>query len=337
MVICSAVQSSPDIVGLGVRLAFYVQAFLCFFMSFKFPIPQDLTYRRTLQLTNCCLIVSAWIQYASEQSLSIVDTILVSMMSMMLFSCMFGASPGMTVYTTRFDPALCVISHIATSAWGIVIWVQIKGCKSDAVVVLFGRSISVANRGFQIFAIFFFTYVGCAAFMEIFPLLRSVYNSSRGSDIRNTLRLRRNDPSPRILWDLLLRRNPQLIISLEREGPEFMIRDDRKDNHDMWSFYSIFVWAVILASIEQTIQRNNQERAMSEWSFGQTLAVSVTLSSIVQARTQWKEHWPLIKGAKGTRGRLRVAFSPAWEPGLPTRKRRATFPSMSNEVQCRAT
>ena len=76
---------------------------------------------------------------------------------------------------------------------------------------------------------------------------------------------------------------------------------DKKENHSMWTFYSIFVWIVVLASIEQTIQRNNQGAAMSEWSFGQTLAVSVTLSSIVQARLKWKQHWPLIKAAQGIR------------------------------------
>ena len=92
-------------------------------------------------------------------------------MTVMLLSCMFGAFPGMTRYTNRFDPALCAISHIATSAWGIHIWVHIKDCESDAVVVLFGRSVPVTNRSFQIFAIFFFTYIGMTAIIEGFPSL----------------------------------------------------------------------------------------------------------------------------------------------------------------------
>lgn len=155
-------------------------------MAYKFPGQEERGYHRTLQSTNLSLIVSALIQFKTESSLSVIDTILVSMvsptllkndflmgclvkMSVMLLSCMYGMYPGFTKFTGRFDASLCSLSHASTSAWGIFVWVHAKGCESDTVFVLFGHNISVATRSLQIFAISFFAYVGMMAICEINP------------------------------------------------------------------------------------------------------------------------------------------------------------------------
>jgi hypothetical protein len=64
-------------------------------------------------------------------------------------------------------------------------------------------------------------------------------------------------------------------------------------------FFGLFIWVSIMVSVEQVIQRNGQQVTLNEWAFGQTLALSLSLLSIIQAVSTWRKHWPSIRKAEG--------------------------------------
>ncbi|KAF8593868.1 hypothetical protein BDV93DRAFT_516243 [Ceratobasidium sp. AG-I] len=96
-----------------VRLAFYGQTLFylviiaaClhdsvsdgYFNAYKFRRPRDAISSRTLQGMNCALILSAAIQNTSEQGLSLIDTILVSMMSCILHTVRSSVAGSVGVF-----------------------------------------------------------------------------------------------------------------------------------------------------------------------------------------------------------------------------------------------
>jgi hypothetical protein len=91
-----------------------------------------------------------------------------SKLTVLLLTCMTDAIPmERKRLITPFDSVLYIISHTSMSAWGIFVWVQIQGCgNAEAVMVLFGQSVSFNTRGLQIFAITFFAYIGMLALSE---------------------------------------------------------------------------------------------------------------------------------------------------------------------------
>lgn len=161
-------------------------------MALKFPGARGRHYRRTLQYTNCILILSALIQYRTQQGISVLDGVLVSMvspakpiaqslslllplplqMSVMMLSCMFGFLPSYVEHTSRFDALLCAFSIFCTSAWGVFIWREINFCYSDAVVVILGKSIYFDNYKLVGFGVGF--YAGLTGYVIVVVFVKNI-------------------------------------------------------------------------------------------------------------------------------------------------------------------
>lgn len=149
-------------------------------MALKFPDARARAYRRTLQYTNCSIILSALVQDQSQHGLSVLDTVLVSMvslaklkartrslsmpltlqMSVMLLSCIFGFLSSHIEHTNRLDALSYALSLACTWAWGLFIWTRIHGCYSNEVVVILGQSISFNNLNLQRRALALFGGIG---------------------------------------------------------------------------------------------------------------------------------------------------------------------------------
>ncbi|KAF8593867.1 hypothetical protein BDV93DRAFT_566042 [Ceratobasidium sp. AG-I] len=252
---CSSIPSNPDIAGLGVRLAFYGQTLFYLFNAYKFRRPRDAISSRTLQGMNCALILSAAIQNTSEQGLSLIDTILVSMMSCILHTVRSSVAGSVGV----FDRVLVLINSLSTSAWGIFIWAHAKRCDSEAVVVLFGRSVNAIFDA-----------------LLAFPCMRKFISGH-----------------VKRLYGIIVHESPQA----SDEDP--FIKADVWIPYVFTSTAGLFIWCSIFATIEQTIGHNNQRGALRQWSFGQTLALTTATLGVFKSGSDWKRLWKEITVTKG--------------------------------------
>ncbi|KAF8606080.1 hypothetical protein BDV93DRAFT_553849 [Ceratobasidium sp. AG-I] len=283
--LCNTIPSNPDIAGLGVRLAIYAQTFFFWLMAYKFPKHRDVISSRTLLGMNCSIILSAAIQTASKQGLSLIDTLIVSMMSYILQTVRSSITGGDGV----FDNVFFYVSSSSTAAWGIFVWANIKKCESEVVFVLFGRSIPVATHSLQNFAFFYFAYIGVNLIIDL-PFSRYMGGIVKG-----------HKPLPEgFTVDNAL----QAVAENSWAVGGIWLFDV------FMSFLGLVKWCTILAIIEQTILRNNQREALSQWSFGQTLALTTALLGIFQGGSEWKNLWEKIIKAEGTRSRVITAIRP---------------------------
>lgn len=62
--------------------------------------------------------------------------------------------------------------------------------------------------------------------------------------------------------------------------------------------FSTVLGASIVVSIEQTIQQNNQQETLGDWTFGQALAIFTAIYGAVQALSDCKGYWPDIRKSK---------------------------------------
>ncbi|KAG9092670.1 hypothetical protein FRC07_011608, partial [Ceratobasidium sp. 392] len=65
---------NPDITGIGVRVALYVQILLGWVVSYKWP-DTFAKNARTAYMTAIALLIAAFIQWKTQQQLSLLDGI----------------------------------------------------------------------------------------------------------------------------------------------------------------------------------------------------------------------------------------------------------------------
>lgn len=53
----------------------------------------------------------------------------------------------------------------------------------------------------------------------------------------------------------------------------------------------LLVWAIVVSAIEQTIQRVGLQEDLSAWTFGQALAISMVILSVVKGVSAVKNKW----------------------------------------------
>lgn len=53
----------------------------------------------------------------------------------------------------------------------------------------------------------------------------------------------------------------------------------------------LLVWAIVVSAIEQTIRRNGLQEDLSAWTFGQALAISMVILSVMKAVSAVKNKW----------------------------------------------
>ncbi|KAG8716558.1 hypothetical protein FRC09_015575 [Ceratobasidium sp. 395] len=285
---CSEGAPNPDIVGIGVRAAFYAQTLLLLFISILRLKQESQNAVRVAVITKLCLVLSALVQYKTEQGLSVMDGLMVSAlvlmqdyilieiklvdMSLYLFGFIRSAGgkkilpAGLILFSPHgLDHLLWSISSIVAQGWGIFVWARVRMCGSRDLFVLLGWNFHLTNNGLQIFML---CYVGFFTLVILAQLLVI------------------------IIFNITTRGGRKLPGSCQMDSHK------RDEIHVYWleaynqkKFWPIlgkivfFVtgfcyWAVCLLVIEQTIRHNGMQAALSPWTFGQALAVSVVFSSV---------------------------------------------------------
>ncbi|GAB1527871.1 hypothetical protein RhiTH_011059 [Rhizoctonia solani] len=151
---CSFVLANPDISGIGVRIAVYVQVGLNLLASIKFESNVRLTRdaARTMYVLSISLVGASIVQWKiGGLGLfdALVGTQLATLMTVfMLFNIRYISSLGLSanVSSTLF---LMLYTY-----WGIQTW-SFPPCPSNSltVFVLFGRSMPATQPGLRTFAL----------------------------------------------------------------------------------------------------------------------------------------------------------------------------------------
>ncbi|KAG8697864.1 hypothetical protein FRC09_007592, partial [Ceratobasidium sp. 395] len=115
------------------------------------------------QVAIISLIVSAFVQYSTGESLSSIDSILTSVLVIMLGQSIvlnngkwFGLPSlkqlrKLQLYSKKFFyRLLATISNISTAVMGIFAWLRVRECgRENEYFVMLGYNITLSSRGLQ--------------------------------------------------------------------------------------------------------------------------------------------------------------------------------------------
>ncbi|KDQ50407.1 hypothetical protein JAAARDRAFT_584350 [Jaapia argillacea MUCL 33604] len=246
---------NPDVSGIGVRTAMYVQALLGIVGCSVFA---DRKFRaaciRNSSITSLATVCTLLIQLRSSGDVSLVDALVVSMMSILvLLSGIFI----IVIYALRYgfrkrDRGLYII-YLANSSASVLVtdlmcaritsFASNASCRDVNTTVKFvvaGKSVLVTNRSLRIFALTFSSVLLFVAFL-----------ASAGLPLLSTLRvLQRRDEVDIITWRFW-------VMCCQLGGAIYMI-----------------------VTTEQVLSRNNLQHQTHQWSFGQTLALIMLIQPL---------------------------------------------------------
>ncbi|CAE6425058.1 unnamed protein product, partial [Rhizoctonia solani] len=164
---CTRIVSNPDISGIGVRVAIYLQTFLSMtaasFMPYHDKAIRDTS--RNSYVVSTSLMIAALIQWKT-QGLSLFDALIVTMLTTFM-------TAFVTInerYIRTLGLSINISSFLFTTFWvywGLQVWndprtfgipLGREGCtaSTDTVFVIVGHNLSVTNSGLRGFAMFIF-------------------------------------------------------------------------------------------------------------------------------------------------------------------------------------
>jgi hypothetical protein len=270
---------NPDISGIGVRTAFYLQAILTFALntdnSSSKPIDILIT-NLTLQVAGIALIISAY----ADSTIDIPHSVIVNYFVVMLSACrntsfnfsaaFLGDRRGektvllMWIVDLVFRPLMLVYNF---SVWNAMRRVQVDGLCSggDERILFFGDfNASVASMACEVGWTFCLLDI-------VWEILRYVGEITR-MVVRKRLALTGQAVyDSRIWWALYL-------VTLGRT-PAW-------DQTCQWTsvisrVHSVVTWVFVCISVECMVLLNGYGRAENAWGFGQTFAMADTLVLVI--------------------------------------------------------
>ncbi|KAH7341501.1 hypothetical protein B0J17DRAFT_262884 [Rhizoctonia solani] len=164
---CTEIVSNPDISGIGVRVAIYVQTFLSMVVASVLPYHEK-AFRDTSRnsyVASTSLIIAALIEWKTNK-LSLFDALIVTMLTTIMTAFVTVNGP----YIRTLGLSINISSFLFTTFWaywGLQVWNHPEtfgipegdeNCTAaiNTVFVVFGRDISVTNAGLRGFAMFIF-------------------------------------------------------------------------------------------------------------------------------------------------------------------------------------
>ncbi|CAE6489599.1 unnamed protein product [Rhizoctonia solani] len=282
---CNLVLANPDISGIGVRVAVYVQVGL--------NVLASTLLQSNLQLTRD----AARSSYVLSLSLILASIAQWRIGGMGLFDALVGVQLAtlMTVFmlfNIRYINSLGLSINISSTLflalytyWGFQTW-TFPACPSNSLTqfVIFGKSVSATNPGLRIFALVVFGFVGLITIFAVVLLLAwAAQVWLHGGEVKaRNVRVRNN-------------------VQRERYGIDTGAGKSR-----ITSLLPLLIMIYLVVSTEQLVARNKLSN-LDEWSYGQTLAVVMLLSQLVEMGLWvWRERrssremaW---RGKSGTKG-----------------------------------
>ncbi|KDN43750.1 hypothetical protein RSAG8_05940, partial [Rhizoctonia solani AG-8 WAC10335] len=257
---CNFVLANPDISGIGVRIAVYVQVGLNVLASTLLQSNLQLTRdaARTSYVLSLSLVLASIVQWKlGGMGLfdALVGTQLATLMTVfMLFNLRYISSLGLSI---NISSTLFLILY---TYWGIQTW-TFPPCPSNGLTqyVLFGKSIPATNPGLRIFALVVFGCVGVVTLSAVLLLVRwggKVW--VHGGEVKA--------------------RNVEVWMNYKRERYGIGARAGKSR---LTSLLPLPILIYLVISTEQLVARNNLPD-LAEWSFGQTLAVVMLLAQFVE-------------------------------------------------------
>ncbi|KAF8600132.1 hypothetical protein BDV93DRAFT_608898 [Ceratobasidium sp. AG-I] len=275
---CLHIVSNPDISGLGVRVAIYVQTLLSMGVASLMPY-NDKAFRETSRnsyVVSGGLIIAAIIAWSRDE-LSLFDGLIVSMLTTIMTAFVtVNAS-----YIRRLGLAVNISSFLFTAFWcywGLQIWSNPAtfshrsngpGCNatSSTQFVVVGKSISPTHPGIRGFAIFVFAAGALAALSALRSSLYwlIVYVSGKASEAK--YQAAREAAKKQWEW--------------RKSGGSFGERI-------MTPFGGLTAMIYMIVTTEQMASRNMEATAKG-WSFSQTIALVMLGQQLMDCASYFKE------------------------------------------------
>ncbi|CUA68950.1 hypothetical protein RSOLAG22IIIB_08203 [Rhizoctonia solani] len=259
---CNLVLANPDISGIGVRVAVYVQVGLNVLASTLFESNLQLTRdaARTSYVLSFSLVLASIIQWKLDgMGLfdALVSTQLATLMTVfMLFNIRYISSLGLSI---NISSALFLAFY---TYWGIQTW-TFPPCPSNHLTrfVLFGKSIPATNPHLRTFALVVFGFVGVLSVCALGWVVGWVYRVwVHGGEVR---------ARSAVVWDRSRR---------ERYGiGAYRLR----------SLTPLPILIYLVITTEQLVAANKQQPEsdlsnLDQWTYGQTLGVVMLLAQLVE-------------------------------------------------------
>ncbi|CAE6361968.1 unnamed protein product [Rhizoctonia solani] len=244
---CNLVLANPDISGIGVRVAVYVQVGLNVLASTLFESNLQLTRdaARTSYVLSFSLVLASIIQWKLD-GMGLFDALVSTQISSLGLSINISSALFLAFYTY----------------WGIQTW-TFPPCPSNHLTrfVLFGKSIPATNPHLRTFALVVFGFVGVLSVCAMGWVVGWVYRIwVHGGEVR---------ARSAVVWDRSRR---------ERYGiGAYRLR----------SLTPLPILIYLVITTEQLVAANKQQPEsdlsnLDQWTYGQTLGVVMLLAQLVE-------------------------------------------------------
>ncbi|KAG9077485.1 hypothetical protein FS749_010614, partial [Ceratobasidium sp. UAMH 11750] len=275
---------NPDITGVGVRVALYVQILLGWVVSLRWP-DTFAKNARTAYMTAIALLIAAFIQLKT-QKLSLLDGIVVSLITTMMITFAISSSPtrsntqnqptinddSMSVdpnkSLSRFLTQFCFVAFWA--AWCLLMWhdpvhfglpQDDPGCNINSfiTIMVFGREIHATDPRMQRAALALVSIGIVIAFGSLWISLEGLL----GPIIKKLRSTAAN----------MTTRDPQQV----QKDEDSILRFIRRSLQAL-SFGTL---VYLIVTTEKTIVRNDAAGSSKEWTYGQTIALILLLQQVM--------------------------------------------------------
>ncbi|QRV75327.1 transmembrane protein [Ceratobasidium sp. AG-Ba] len=275
---CTQITSNPDISGIGVRLALYVQALLSMSIS-SFLWDNEKAFRDTCRnsyVVSGSLTIATLIAWATDE-LSLFDALITSMLTTLMTT--FVAVNGTYIHSLGLSINLaCLIFTSFWCYWGLQVWANVstfglplgaQNCTAneDTRFVVLGHSVHATNGRLRAFAMFIFALGVVSALHALWVTVSWV------------LRYKYDGPqeSKRDAAEQLARR--QRLRQERGRGSQHVVR-----------FGGLVGLIYLIVTTEQMVAWNpDVSQALRDWSFGQTLALIMLAQQIFDCASYIEE------------------------------------------------
>ncbi|KAF8604157.1 hypothetical protein BDV93DRAFT_109109 [Ceratobasidium sp. AG-I] len=277
---CSTIVSNPDISGVGVRIAIYVQTILSMSVASFMP-HNDKAFRdisRNSYVMSGSLIIASIIAWKRNQ-LSLFDGLIVTMLTTTMTAFVTVNTP----FIRTLGLSINISSLLFTALWcfwGLQIWTNPstfglppdgQGCIATSLTkfVVFGHSVSPMSHGLRGFAIFVFALGSLTALSSLLTCLRWSIDYMLGN-----ARAAKDAAAERLAKQLRERRKLNPSAS----------------THHIVQFGGLAGMIYMIVTTEQIVAKNQDVSSkLGQWTFSQTLALIMLGQQIMDCGSYFKE------------------------------------------------
>ncbi|CAE6423698.1 unnamed protein product [Rhizoctonia solani] len=277
--LCTEIVSNPDISGIGVRVAIYVQTFLSMTVASLLPYHEK-AFRDTSRnsyVVSTSLIIASLIQWKT-QGLSLFDALIVTMLTSIMTAFVTVNGP----YIRTLGLSINISSFLFTTFWvywGLQVWNDPRtfgipegeeGCTAsiDTVFVVFGHNVSVTNSGLRGFVMFIFAIGSISALSALWQCITWSVRYGVGS-----AKTAKENAAARFAKELRHRKT----------------RSGGRGQH-MTRFGGMVGLIYMIVTTEQIVKHNpDVSSQVNDWTYSQTIALIMLGQQLMDCITYFRE------------------------------------------------